>query len=164
VVVEMGRLARLSRAARLTYISTQIETVRTEMSHETAAPIAQTTSPEVTAAWPDGCATASAPLPPEPRLNLPAPDVAGAVAAAGLLADRTRAGILRMLATGPYCVCQIAAALGERQNNVSMHLARLREAGLVRAVPHSADARWMFYERDPERCAAVAATIAELLR
>ena len=103
-------------------------------------------------------------LPPEPRLDLPAPEVADAVAAAALLADGTRAGIMAMLAEGPHCVCEMAAALGERQNNVSMHLARLREAGLVRAARHSGDARWIFYERDEERCAATAATIAELLR
>jgi DNA-binding transcriptional ArsR family regulator len=101
---------------------------------------------------------------PEPRLDLPAPDVEAAAATAALIADRTRAGILRMLADGPLCVCELAAALGERQNNVSMHLARLRDAGLVRAVRHSGDARWMFYERDDERCAAAAATLSELLR
>ena len=38
-------------------------------------------------------------------------------------------------ATGPVCVCEMAAALGERENNVSNHLARLRDAGLVRAEP-----------------------------
>ena len=108
--------------------------------------------------------TAQSPLPPEPRLNLPAPQVGDAVAAAALLADRTRASIVRMLADGPLCVCEMAAALGERQNNVSNHLARLREAGLVRAVRHSGDARWMFYERDQERCAAAAAALTELLR
>jgi ArsR family transcriptional regulator len=103
-------------------------------------------------------------LPPEPRLDIPAPEVTAAVAAAALLADGTRAGIMAMLAEGPHCVCEMAAALGERQNNVSMHLARLREAGLVRAARHSGDARWIFYERDEERCAATAAAIAELLR
>jgi len=103
-------------------------------------------------------------LPPEPRLDLPAPDVAAAVAAAALLGDRTRASIVRLLADGPLCVCEMAAALGERQNNVSMHLARLREAGLVRAVRHSGDARWMFYERDEQRCATVATLLSELLR
>ena len=41
-----------------------------------------------------------------------------------------------MLRDGPVCVCEMAAALGERQNNVSNHLARLREAGLVRASRH----------------------------
>ena len=103
-------------------------------------------------------------LPPEPRLNLPAPDVADAAALAALLGDRTRAAIVRMLADGPMCVCEMAAALGEKQNNVSMHLGRLRDAGLVRAVRHAGDARWMFYERDSERCARAAATIGELLR
>jgi DNA-binding transcriptional ArsR family regulator len=108
--------------------------------------------------------TAAAQTAPEPRLDLPAPDVEAAAATAALISDRTRAGILRMLADGPLCVCELAAALGERQNNVSMHLARLRDAGLVRAVRHSGDARWMFYERDDERCAAAAATLSDLLR
>ena len=87
-----------------------------------------------------------------------------AVAVAALLADRTRAAIVRMLGDGPHCVCEMAAALGEKQNNVSMHLARLRDAGLVRAVRHSGDARWMFYERDEERCDAAATALTELLR
>ena len=119
----------------------------------------------ITDAVPDTepCCT-PAQIPPEPRLDLPAPEVGTPVAVAALLADRTRAGIMCMLAEGPHCVCELSAALGERQNNVSMHLARLREAGLVRAVRHSGDARWIFYERDEERCAAAAATLAELLR
>lgn len=119
------------------------------------------TQPEALPCCDDGTA-ASAP-PPEPRLDLPAPEVGDVVAMAALLADRTRSGILRLLAGGPCCVCEMAAALGERQNNVSMHLARLREAGLVRAVRHSGDARWMFYERDEERCAAAVATLTEML-
>lgn len=110
------------------------------------------------------CVPSAEQLPPEPRLNLPAPEVGAAVATAALLADRTRAGILRMLVGGPHCVCEMAAALGEKPNNVSMHLARLRDAGLVRAVRHSGDARWMFYERDDERCAAASAMVEELLR
>ena len=76
-------------------------------------------------------------LPPEPRLDLPAPEVAAAVAAAALLADGTRAGIMAMLAEGPHCVC---------------------------AARHSGDARWIFYERDEERCVATVAAIAGLLR
>ncbi len=58
--------------------------------------------------------TTQLPVGGEPRLDLPAPDVSHAAAAAALLADRTRAGILRMLADGPHCVCEMAAALGER--------------------------------------------------
>ena len=133
------------------------------LTDTTAAPEPATATPAA-ACCADGSAAPEPQLPPEPRLDLPAPQVGDAVAAAALLADRTRAGIVRMLGEGPHCVCELAAALGEKQNNVSMHLARLREAGLVRAVRHSGDARWMFYERDDERCAAAAAALAELLR
>lgn len=103
------------------------------------------------------------PIVPTARTDLPAPDVAEAVAAAGLLSDRTRAGILALLAGGPHCVCEMAAATGERENNVSNHLAKLRAAGLVRASRHDADARWVYYERDTEACARALAGLAELL-
>ena len=99
----------------------------------------------------------------EPRLDLPAPDVADATAAAAILADWTRAAILRMLADGPHCVCEMAAALGERQNNVSNHLARLRDAGLVRPSRLGADSRRVYYERDEEAVARAAAALREVL-
>ncbi len=99
----------------------------------------------------------------QPRFDLEAPDVAAAIAAAALLADRTRASILRMLADGPHCVCEMAAALGERENNVSNHLARLRDAGLVRAVRHEANARFLYYERDEGAVARARAALDEVL-
>jgi ArsR family transcriptional regulator len=104
------------------------------------------------------------PVLPELRLDLPTPDVEEVAAAAALIGDRTRAGILRLLADGPHCVCEMAAALGERQNNVSNHLARLREAGLVRASRHRVDARWVYYERDDDACRAAARVLDRLLR
>ncbi len=64
----------------------------------------------------------------------------------------------------PHCVCEMAAALGERQNNVSNHLAKLRRAGLVRASRHMVDARWVYYERDEAACAAALASFRRLLR
>ncbi len=100
----------------------------------------------------------------EPRLDLVAPDVAEAVAVAALLADRTRSSILAMLADGPTCVCELAQALGERENNVSNHLARLREAGLVRASRHEANARFLYYEREEAAVAAALAALADVLR
>jgi DNA-binding transcriptional ArsR family regulator len=103
------------------------------------------------------------PILPEPRLDLPAPDVAGAVAAATLLADRTRATILRLLRDGPHCVCEMAAATGERENNVSNHLARLREAGLVRASRHSANGRFLYYERDEDAVRAALDALRDVL-
>ena len=87
------------------------------------------------------------------RMDLPAPDVTGASAAAGLLADPIRASIIRLLRDGPVCVCEMAAALGSRENNVSNHLARLREAGLVRPGPrrHGHPARVLRARRRGDR-------------
>ena len=103
---------------------------------------------------------------PEPaclRLDLPAPNVADAVALAAMLADPTRSAVLSMLRDGPHCVCEISAALHERQNNLSMHLARLREAGLIRRALLDADARRVYYERDEAACAAALARLSDLL-
>jgi DNA-binding transcriptional ArsR family regulator len=103
------------------------------------------------------------PVVPAPREGIVAPDVAGATAIAALLADPTRAAILALLRGGPHCVCEMAAATGERENNVSNHLARLRAAGVVRASRHQADARWVYYERDEAACAAALARLTDLL-
>jgi len=97
------------------------------------------------------------------RMNLVAPDVGEATTTAALVADPIRAGILAMLRDGPVCVCEMAAALGERQNNVSNHIARLREAGLVRRSRQGGDSRRVYYERDGAACAAAARTIRALL-
>lgn len=99
----------------------------------------------------------------QPRMDLTAPDVSAAQAAAALLAERVRVAILRMLADGPHCVCEMAAALGERENNVSNHLARLRDAGLVHSARHATNGRFLYYERDEEACAAALRALAEVL-
>jgi DNA-binding transcriptional ArsR family regulator len=100
---------------------------------------------------------------PELRLQLAMPDVEAPLAVAVLLADRSRAGILAMLRTGPHCVCELAAALNERPNNVSNHLARLRESGLVRATRQAGDTRRVYYERDEAACAAALEHLRSLL-
>ena len=82
---------------------------------------------------------------------------------AALIAEPVRAGILAILRDGPHCVCEMAAALDARQNNLSNHLARLREAGLVRASRHKADARWVYYERDEASVAAAMETLGRIL-
>jgi DNA-binding transcriptional ArsR family regulator len=103
------------------------------------------------------------PVLPEPRLDLVAPDVDDAATVAALLADPIRAGIVRILGDGPHCVCELAAALDARENNVSNHLARLRDAGLVRASRHAANARYLYYERDDAAIAAARAALARVL-
>jgi DNA-binding transcriptional ArsR family regulator len=104
-------------------------------------------------------------LPAEPtcRTDLAVPDVHAQVRTAALLADHTRSTILAMLRAGPACVCEMAGATRERPNNVSNHLARLREAGVVRAVRNPVDARWVYYERDEAACAAALADLRLLL-
>lgn len=104
------------------------------------------------------------PVLPELRMNLVPPDVEAPLEVSILLADRTRARILAILRSGPHCVCELAAALGERQNNVSNHLARLREAGLVRAVRGGADSRRVYYERDEQACLTALFSLGEILR
>jgi DNA-binding transcriptional ArsR family regulator len=100
---------------------------------------------------------------PDLRLELAPPDVEAPLAVAVLLADRNRATILAILRDGPHCVCEISAALDERSNNVSNHLARLREAGLVRASRPAGDTRRVYYERDENACTAAFARIGALL-
>jgi len=107
---------------------------------------------------------AELPMLPELRLDLTAPVVADVAAVAAVLGDPVRAGIIALLGAGPHCVCEMAAALDERQNNVSNHLAKLRRAGLVRASRHMVDARWVYYERDEEACEAALKALAGLLR
>lgn len=103
------------------------------------------------------------PVLPGPRLDLPRPDVTEAASVAALIGDPVRAGILAILRDGPHCVCEMASALDVRQNNLSNHLARLREAGLVRTSRHKVDARWVYYERDEAALAAALEALARVL-
>ena len=91
------------------------------------------------------------------------PDTRAAVAVATLVAEPVRAGILAILRDGPHCVCEMAAALDVKQNNLSNHLARLRAAGLVRASRHKVDARWVYYERDDEAATAATEALGQVL-
>ncbi len=97
------------------------------------------------------------------RMSLPAPDVREAATAAALLADPIRASIIRMLHDGPVCVCEMAAALRSRENNVSNHLAKLRDAGLVRSMRYEADTRRVYYERDDDACRRALDALGEIL-
>jgi ArsR family transcriptional regulator len=106
---------------------------------------------------------AELPVIAQPRMDLVAPDVTRPQAVAALLADRVRASILAMLADGPHCVCELATALAERENNVSNHLAKLREAGLVHSVRHATNGRFLYYERDADACAAALRALEAVL-
>ncbi len=47
------------------------------------------------------------------------------------LTDETRLKIIKLLAQGELCVCDIVAALDMQQSKVSFHLGVLKEAGLI---------------------------------
>ena len=58
------------------------------------------------------------------------------------LADATRWEIVRLLADGPRCVCELTAALEVPQSTLSTHLQVLRSSGLLIAERRG---RWMYY-------------------
>ena len=49
-----------------------------------------------------------------------------------LLSDETRLRIMVLLYYNEFCVCQLTGITGVSQPNVSKHLARLRDMGLVK--------------------------------
>jgi DNA-binding transcriptional ArsR family regulator len=51
-----------------------------------------------------------------------------------------------------------------RENNVSNHLAKLRDAGLVHGIRHETNGRFLYYERDEAALAAARAALDEILR
>lgn len=49
-----------------------------------------------------------------------------------VISDQNRLQIIRLLKTGPHCVCQIFPALGISQKLASHHLKQLKKAGLLK--------------------------------
>ena len=58
------------------------------------------------------------------------------------IADPTRVRIVKLLAAGELCVCQITAVLGLAPATISKHLAALKTAGLLR---QRRDGKWIHY-------------------
>ncbi|MFH0859850.1 MAG: metalloregulator ArsR/SmtB family transcription factor [Candidatus Altiarchaeota archaeon] len=52
-----------------------------------------------------------------------------------LLAHPTRLSILNILAEKDVCVCVLAELLGKRQPNISQHLAKLKDNGMIEDYP-----------------------------
>lgn len=63
------------------------------------------------------------------------------------LSDETRLRIMALLFQKEMCVCEICDVIEESQPKVSRHLAKLRDAGLVRDERQS---QWVFYYLDIE--------------
>lgn len=59
-----------------------------------------------------------------------------------LLGDRTRLNIVSILYHQEMCVCQLVEILDMTQPNISQHLRKLKDAGLVREERRG---QWNFY-------------------
>jgi ArsR family transcriptional regulator len=62
------------------------------------------------------------------------------------LAEITRLGIVRRLASGERCVCDLQSDLGASQSRLSFHLKKLKAAGLIVDRP---EGRWVYYRLAP---------------
>lgn len=58
------------------------------------------------------------------------------------LGDETRLSIMNLLRVENLCVCEIEAILQSSQSNVSRHLAKLRDAGIIYSEKKS---QWVYY-------------------
>lgn len=93
------------------------------------------------------------------RAALPNAEAASDLAALfGALGDPTRVRLLAALATGPLCVCDLAAVLGMTQSAVSHQLRLLRALGLVRA---RREGKLVWYALDDDHVHALLAVGAE---
>ncbi|AIF50403.1 metalloregulator ArsR/SmtB family transcription factor [Pelosinus sp. UFO1] len=58
------------------------------------------------------------------------------------LSDETRLRIINLLWVENLCVCEIEAILQSSQSNVSRHLAKLRDSGIIYSEKKS---QWVYY-------------------
>lgn len=63
------------------------------------------------------------------------------------LGDENRLRIINLLRKEELCVCEIEAILDATQSNVSRHLTRLRNEGIVIFEKKS---QWIYYQINPE--------------
>lgn len=62
-----------------------------------------------------------------------------------VLGDTNRLRIINLLLSTKLCVCELEVILDMTQSNVSRHLGRLRNIGLVNTTK---EAQWVFYQVD----------------
>lgn len=63
------------------------------------------------------------------------------------VAEDTRFRIVRRLAGGERCVCELQDEMGAAQSRLSFHLKKLKDAGVV---ADRRDGRWVYYSLVPE--------------
>ncbi|HSU15780.1 metalloregulator ArsR/SmtB family transcription factor [Longimicrobium sp.] len=75
------------------------------------------------------------------------------------LSDETRLEIVRMLARGERCVCDLTGELDAAQSRLSFHLKTLKAAGVV---SDRRAGRWVYYSLVPEALEEISETALSL--
>ena len=75
------------------------------------------------------------------------------------VAEETRFEIVRRLAEGERCVCELQDELDAAQSRLSFHLKKLKDAGVV---SDRRDGRWVYYSLVPEALDEMRAFLGEV--
>jgi ArsR family transcriptional regulator len=75
------------------------------------------------------------------------------------VAEETRFRVVRLLADGERCVCELQDELDSAQSRLSFHLKKLKEAGLV---SDRREGRWVHYSLVPEALEEMRAFLGEV--
>jgi ArsR family transcriptional regulator, arsenate/arsenite/antimonite-responsive transcriptional repressor len=81
------------------------------------------------------------------------------VAVCHALSDETRVAIVKRLAGGERCVCDLQDLLGAAQSRLSYHLKTLKDAGLI---ADRREGRWVHYSLVPGALTAVAGFVQDM--
>lgn len=75
------------------------------------------------------------------------------------VAEETRFRVVRLLADGERCVCELQDDLGAAQSRLSFHLRKLKDAGVV---TDRRDGRWVYYSLVPAALEEMRAFLGEV--
>lgn len=76
-----------------------------------------------------------------------------------LLGDKNRLGIVALLKERELCVCQLVELLQSSQPNISQHIRKLKDAGLLKETRRG---QWVYYSLQMDDKPYLQAILAEL--
>lgn len=81
------------------------------------------------------------------------------LAAFQAMAEETRFEIVRLLASGEKCVCELQDELEAAQSRLSFHLKKLKDAGVI---SDRREGRWVYYSLVPDVLEQMRAFLGEV--
>ena len=75
------------------------------------------------------------------------------------IAEETRFEVVRLLASGEKCVCDLQNELDAAQSRLSFHLKKLKDAGVI---TDRRDGRWVYYSLVPDVLEQMRAFLGEV--